>query len=76
MGGMRLVEHPNWPYNVWGWFLVSGYLISMYLIQKFVKAALQITLKVEGSDVRDCFVENALMDHGVFLSLVKCSMHA
>lgn len=48
----------------------------MYLIQQFVKAVLQSTLKVEGSDVRDCFVENALMDRGVFLSLVKCSMHA
>lgn len=44
--------------------------------QQFVKAGLQSTLKIEGSDVRDCFVENALMDHGVFLSFVKHSVHA
>lgn len=49
---------------------MSGYLISTYLIQQFVKPVLQSSLKVEDSDVRDCFVENALMDHGVFLSLV------
>lgn len=70
------MEYSIWPYNGWGGFLVCGYFISMCLIQLFMKAVFQSTLKVEGSDVKDYFVENALKDHGVFLSPVKCSVHA
>lgn len=74
MDGMRLVEYSIWPHNGWGRFLVSG-VSSMCLIQQFMKAVLQSTLKVEGSDVRD-FVENAFKAHGVFLTPVKCFVPA